>query len=1103
MLALVISSCGPSEHPKEISQADDLFVLLDSAATGVDFINHVYNTEDYNIFNYRNFYNGGGVGIGDINNDELPDIFFTSNLGANKLYLNKGNLQFQDISATAGIEESQNWSTGVVMIDINQDGLQDIYVCNAGYRKEAAQHNALYINNGDLTFTEKASEYGLDDGGYTTHAAFFDYDHDGDLDVYILNNSFIPVNTLNYSNRRDQRADNWDVKEFLKGGGDKLLRNDGGKFIDVSDEAGIYGSLIGFGLGVTVGDINQDGWPDMYVSNDFFERDYLYINQQDGTFSEELEDWTEHISLSSMGADLADINNDDFPDIFVTDMLPDDEHRLKTTTAFENINIYELKQDKGFYHQYMQNTLQLNNKNQRFQEVANLSGVSASDWSWGVLMLDANNDRYSDIFVCNGIYHDVINQDFIDFFANELMQKMALSGKKQALDSIIARMPSVPVQNKVFTNRGDLSFEDVSSEWGFRQKTFSNGAAYADLDLDGDLDFVINNVNMPAMIYQNRSDKLTDHHYLNLRLQGQSPNVDAIGAEVKVYLQGEVLSRYNVPSRGFQSSSYDLLHFGLGDAAKLDSVMIIWPQGQMQSIKEIPIDTTIVISQGQNIKTAITRQSGTALLRESALSFMEPHTEDDYIDFYYERNILQQLSNEGPQALYADLNGDGRKDLVITGAAGQPSQIYHATSRGNYTKVSAGDLEDLFTPYEETAIAAIDKDNDGDLDLYLGAGGNHHPPMSRPMIDRMVTNDGSLQNDPYAIPRNGMNTSKVLVYDFDEDGDEDIFSFSRSAPLNYGVDPPNYVYENAGAGRFREIGGTEHQDLYRAGMVTDAALVDLVGGAHREIVTVSDWGAPKIFVYNGVKYERRATTMDSLHGWWRSVHAADLDGDGDQDLVLGNFGDNFYLREPNLPIKIWVNDYDANGTVEKIMTRSVDGEDSPVFMKKDVFDQVVSLKKNNLLHEEFAGKSIQDLFSAEQLDQSLQKSVNFTKSIIAWNDGGGEFRIMELPVAAQLSSVHAILTDDLDGDGLLDLLLAGNEYGFLPQFGRLDASHGLVLLQTSEGKFVPLAANESGLDVRGMCRQILKIDYNNQDAYLFLLNDDSPKVYVRNEEIDQ
>ncbi|RZV69901.1 MAG: CRTAC1 family protein [Flavobacteriaceae bacterium] len=1101
-LVVLFYSCVKESDTKITKNEEEtLFTLLSSEETGVDFRNDIKNQKDFNIFKYRNFYNGGGVAIGDINNDGLPDIFMTANMRANKLYLNKGNLKFEDISETAGITGNKPWSTGVVMADVNADGLLDIYVSNAGNMEGNNHDNDLYINNGDLTFTEKAEEYNLAKTGFSTHASFFDYDKDGDLDVYILNNSNIPISSLGYKEQRDKRAEDWEnVNPKFRGVGDMLLRNDNGRFVDVSEEAGIYGSLIGFGLGVLVSDINKDLYPDIYVSNDFYERDYLYINNQDGTFTEDIMNWTSHLCLSAMGIDMADINNDGNIDIFITDMLPEEDTRVKSVMEFEGYNVYKLKQSKDFYQQYIQNTLQLNNGNETFSEIAYFSGVSATDWSWAGLIFDMDNDGQRDIFVSNGINHDLTDLDFVDFFANEIIQKMAVTGKKEAIDSIIEKMPQKPQPNYAFKNNGDLTFDNANKDWGFEIPSTSNGVAYGDLDNDGDLDMVVNNVNMEAFVYRNNTNQLTDNNYLQLKLIGKEPNQFAVGSTVQLYYEDNIVVQELMPSRGFQSSVDYLMTIGLGNAEKIDSLRVIWPDSKTQKLVEVNLNQVLTLDQSDATENLLPRNTKPqkSLLSEIMTNSFDSHKENPYSDFDQEGLIHKLLSQEGPALAVGDVNGDGNEDFYLGGAQNQSGRLYLHQGNGNVnSRPNSAFQSDALL--EDTSAAFLDADQDGDLDLIVGTGGNEIGEEKNYRA-RLYINDGngSFTKSSQLLPTTNDNISVISPQDFDGDGDTDVFIGSRSVVGTYGINPKHLFLENNGDGTFSDATERLAYDLKDAGMVTHAIWADMDGDSKNDLVITSEWDTPKIYKNNGRRIYKLGSSLDEEFGIWDVVEASDLDKDGDLDLVLGNQGNNtHYKTSKEQPMKMWINDFDGNGTIEQIMTLHENGKDYPLHMKKELTAQMVKLKKQNLKASDYAFRSIDELFPEEVYKNSIMKKTNISETIIAVNKGNGDFEIIVLPTRVQLSCVCGIVCTDVDNDGNTDIIMGGNNFEFKPQYSRLDANYGHVLLNDGNLNFNWQDYDKSGFFVRNEVKHLRQIKDKNGKIYVIAaINDNKPKIFA-------
>ncbi|MDH5413750.1 MAG: VCBS repeat-containing protein, partial [Flavobacteriaceae bacterium] len=813
LLLIFTISCA-----KDTVDSKTVFNLLDKSKTGIDFSNDLNYDNDFNVYKYRNFYNGGGVAIGDINNDGLPDIYFTSNQQQNKLYLNLGNFKFKDITESAGVGGTKPWSTGVTMVDINADGNMDIYVCNSGDLQGENKQNELFINNGNQTFTEMADKYNLGDKGFSTHASFFDYDKDGDLDAYILNNSYQAIGSFDL--RRNERP----KRDLL--GGDKLMENIDGKFIDISEKAGIYGSVVGFGLGVTVGDLNNDNWEDIYVSNDFFERDYLYINNQDGTFSEKLEEQITATSGASMGADMADINNDGFNDIFITEMLPSEYERLKTVTTFEDWNKYQLKVSSGYHHQFTRNTFQLNNKNNSFSEIGRLSGVEASDWSWGALIFDMDNDGMKDLFIANGIYRDLTNQDYLQYISNEEVLKSITANNAVDYAKLIEIIPSNKLKNHAYKNFGDLKFKNFDDS-GLQTESFSNGAAYGDLDNDGDLDLVVNNVNMKSFVYQNTSRDKGLGHYLKFVLKGENKNYNAIGSKIEIISDQSIIE--NQPARGFQSSMDIRPNFGL-KTDKPVSVKVTWPSGKITILKDVKVDQTITLSETDAKEAEILNISDEKIVFERNKDNVDyKHYENLFVDFNRDRLLHHMCSTEGPKLSMADVNNDGRQDLFIGGSKGYaPTLLFGKNDR--FLPATAEDFKDN-SESEDAASLFFDADNDGDLDLYVCSGGVEFSQYSISLYDRLYLNDGNgkfkLSDQKLPATESLHSTSTVAASDIDGDGDLDLFVGERIIPLQYGTPCSGFLLQNDGKGNFTNVTEKIARELNGIGMVTDALFNDL------------------------------------------------------------------------------------------------------------------------------------------------------------------------------------------------------------------------------------------------------------------------------------
>ena len=1085
---LIISGFISCNSKKE----NTLFELLPSSKTNVYFQNNLEYTEELNPYTYRNFYNGGGVGIGDFNNDSLQDIFFTGNLVSNKLYLNKGNFEFEDITDKSGLNSKDIWSTGVSVVDINHDGFLDIYVCKSGPPGGERRNNELFINNGDLTFTESSKAYGLDNEGLSTHAAFFDFDNDGDLDCYLLNNTIksIGIGLDMVKN----------LRKIDSNQGNKLLRNDNGFFVDISKEAGIYTSDIGFGLGVTIGDINLDGWSDMFISNDFFEKDYLYINNQNGTFSESLEDYLNEISMGSMGADMADLNNDGFSEIFVTEMLPDRHDRRVSKAVFDSWDKYQFSLNQGYFHQFNRNALQLNNQNNSFSEISRITGLDATDWSWGALIFDMDNDGNKDVFVANGIYKDLLDQDYVNFLANPSIISNMIKSEKEPVKKLIDMIPSEPLTNFAFKNLGSLKFDNVSEEFGFDNKTFSNGSAYGDFDNDGDLDLVINNVNMLSNIYENKSS----NNWISFSFDSSSKNKFGLGNKIFLYTKNGLQFQELSPMRGFQSSVDYRLNFGIGNISNVDSVKIVWNNNQESTLQNLKINSHHLIKEDNMIKShnKNTSNKQKQILSQSMSNIDYTHIENNFVDFDRERLLFKMNSSEGPCLCVADFNQDGLDDIFIGSAKNQVSKIYYQIKKGEFKEYSEPFENDLLS--EDVNCLVDDFDGDGRIDLIVASGGSEFSNFSPELRDRLYLNNGYMNfqklDNSFASILTFESTSTISSDDIDNDGDKDLFVGTRLNPGSYGTQTKNFILINNGKGIFSDATSQYLGKDKIMKMVTDSEFIDIDNDGKNELVVVGEWMPILVFKNLNNKFLNISDSLglSKTNGLYNEVHCLDINNDGFNDIIIGNYGLNsMFKASVDKPLTLYVNDFDKNGRTEQILGMYYDDNLYPIVQLKDLWMQLPYLKKEYLKFENYKNKKMNELLDKSAMKNTKILEVYNLASLILQNESGIKFQIDTLPFMAQISPIYSILSDDLNNDGYNDIILGGNLSEIKPEFGPSKASYSSLFIGNKDSKFEYITSNKSGIFIDGDLRDLVKMKINKKDSYIFALNNSKIKILER------
>jgi len=1091
----LIYSCNPSGKDKKDVVENPMFKLLDSSRTNILFNNRIKEDFDKNILNYQAFYNGGGVALGDLNNDGLDEVYFSGNMTGNKLYFNQGDMKFADITELAGVGgRDTGWKNGVNMVDVNGDGYLDIYVCYSGRRPGADRRNQLFINqglnvDGLPTFKDEAQAYGLADTSYSTQSLFFDYDKDGDLDLLLVNENIKVLSNL----------DDVTIQELKKQddplSGSKLFRNDGGHFKEVTKEAGLNRSALSYGLSAGVADINGDGWPDIYLSNDYAIPDFMYINNGDGTFTDQMRNSLDHITLFSMGNSITDINNDGLPDIYTLDMLPEDNKRQKLLAGLDNYESFNINLRNGFYYQYMRNMLQLNNGNGTFSEIGQLSGISNTDWSWAPLFADYDNDGWKDLFVTNGYMRDFTNMDVLKYNENYFRSINGQVEPKHILD-MLNNMPSSDVKNYIYKNNGDLTFTNKGIAWGINIPSNSNGAAYSDLDNDGDLDLVVNNINKAAFVYQNQGN--SGAGYIKVKLKGNGKNTDGLGAIVTLFNKGKQQCLEQMPSKGYLSSVSPNLHFGIGKEKTVDSIRIVWLSGKQQVLTNVSANRQLFVKESEATGTYKKPKPQKPVFTEIVSPIASAQVKNEINDFKRQPLLVNALSFTGPCMAKGDVNGDGLEDVFVGGDVNQAGALFIQQKGGKFIKDQKPFLSDAAS--EDTDAIFFDANGDGHPDLYIVSGGYGSFKDNDPLFqDRLYLNDGkgNLVKSAGSLPEMHISKSCARIGDFNGDGHPDVFVGGRVTPSRYPEAPKSFLLINDGKGHFTDQIKKMAPDLEFIGMVTDAAVLDLNNDKKQDLIVVGDWMPITAFVNDGGKLKNKTDKYfdKQYSGWWNTLKVEDLNGDGKPDLVVGNLGLNSQCRvSDEEPAEMVYKDFDDNGAIDPILCFYIMGKSYPYLSRDEMLDQMSIMRPRFSDYKSYADAGLKEVFTEEELKDSKTLKANHLKTSYFERTADGRFKEKQLPVQAQFSPVYTITCLDYDGDGKKDLLLCGNINQSRIRFGKYDANHGVLLKGNGKGDFSYVPELVSNLKLKGDVRSaltlnnILFIGINQQKLRAFQFN---------------